>query len=225
VKFRTAEGYEELLRTHITPTFGTRRIGSITSREIEAWLGGLADRGLAMKTVHNAYTPLVATFKYAQRHNIIRHNPCSGVELPATPDLAEFEGHPLTRVEVLKFAAELDHWKPYGLAGRFFAGSGLRAAEFAGLRLSDYDVDRGVVSVTRTLTRRRSTDEWIVGTPKSKRGRREVPPIRGSRSIRTSSTNGTSNQPQSGSASRSFDFTTFVIRRRRSGTRTASRSR
>jgi integrase len=175
VKLRTAEGYEELLRTHITPTFGTRRIGSITPREIEAWLGGLADGGLSTKTVRNAYTPLVATFKYAQRHNIVRHNPCSGVELPATPDQAEFEGHSLTRAEVVALGTELDRWKPYGLAGRFFAGSGLRAAEFAGLRLCDYDIDRGVVSVTRTLTRRRPTAEWIVGTPKSKRGRREVP--------------------------------------------------
>jgi integrase len=175
VKLRTAEGYEALLRTHVTPAFGTRRIGSITSREIEEWLGGLADKGLTTKTVRNVYTPLVATFKYAQRHNIVRSNPCSGVELPASPDQAEFEGHPLTRVEVAALSDELNRWPPYGLAGRLFAGSGLRAAEFAGLRFSDCDATRGVVSVTRTLTRRRTSGEWLVGTPKSKRGRREVP--------------------------------------------------
>jgi integrase len=175
VKRRTSEGYDELLRTHVLPAFGRRRIGSITSREIEEWLGSLADLGLSTKTVRNAYTPLVATFKYAQRHGIVRSTPCSGVELPERPDQAEFEGHPLTRSEVGALAAALDRWPPYGLAGRFFAGTGLRAAEFAGLRVVDFDVDRGVVSVTRTLTRRRPTSEWIVGTPKSKRGRREVP--------------------------------------------------
>jgi integrase len=175
VKVRTGEGYEELLRTRIIPAFGTRRIGSITSREIEDWLGSLADSGLATKTVRNAYTPLIATFKYAQRHNMIRSNPCSGVDLPARPDQAEFEGQPLTRPEVAALAIELDRWKPYGLAGRLLASSGLRAAEFAGLRIGDLDVDRGTVSVVRTLTRNRKTGEWIVGTPKSRRGRREVP--------------------------------------------------
>jgi integrase len=72
-------------------------------------------------------------------------------------------------------AAELDRWKPYGLAGRLLAGAGLRAAEFAALRISDLDLERGTVSVTRTLTRNRKTDEWVIGTPKSRRGRREVP--------------------------------------------------
>jgi integrase len=175
VKARTAEGYEELLRTRIVPAFGTRKIGSITSREIEEWLGSLSDLGLAIKTVRNAYTPLVATFKYAQRHNMIRSNPCSGVDLPARPDEAEFEGQPLTRDEVAALAVELDRWEPYGLAGRLLAGVGLRAAEFAALRIGDLDVDRGAVSVVRTLARNRKTDEWIVGTPKSRRGRREVP--------------------------------------------------
>jgi integrase len=175
VKFRTADGYEELLRTRILPAFGERRIGSITSREIEAWLGSLVDSGLSTKTARNAYTPLVATFKYAQRHNMIRSNPCAGVDLPATPDQAEFEGQPLTRIQVAALAAELDCHEPYGLAGRLLAAVGLRAAEFAGLRIGDLDLDRGTVSVTRTLTRDRKADRWIIGTPKSRRGRREVP--------------------------------------------------
>lgn len=175
VKFRTAEGYEELLRTRILPAFGKRKIGSITSREIEEWLGSLADSGLATKTVHNVYTPLVATFKYAKRHNMIRSNPCSGVDLPAKPDEAEFEGQPLTRGGVAALATELDRWEPYGLAGRLLAAVGLRAAEFAGLHIDDLNFDRGTVSVVRTLTRDRKTEEWIVGTPKSRRGRREVP--------------------------------------------------
>jgi integrase len=175
VKVRTAEGYEELLRTRVLPAFGSRRIGSITSREIEEWLGTLADSGLATRTVRNSYTPLVATFKYAQRHNMIRSSPCSGVELPARPDEAEFEGQPLTRPEVSALAAELDRCKPYGLAGRLLAAAGLRAAEFTGLRIGDLDIERGTVSVLRTVTRNRKTGEWVVGTPKSRRGRREVP--------------------------------------------------
>lgn len=175
VKARTAESYESSLRVHVLPGFGGRRIGAITSREIEDWLARLADSGLAIKTIHNAYTPLAATFKYAVRHGIVRVNPCTGVDLPAAPDVPGFEGHPLTRVQVDQLSGELDRWPPYGLAGRLLAATGLRAAEFAGLQIADLRLDRGAVSVSRTLNRDRSADRWIVGTPKTRRGRREVP--------------------------------------------------
>jgi integrase len=175
VKPRTADGYESLLRTHILPAFGARRIGTIRSQEVEEWLGQLADSGLTAKTLHNAYTPLFATFKYAVRHGIVRTTPCAGVEIPTRPDAPIFEGHPLMRTQVAALVADLDRWPPYGLAGRFLAGTGLRAAEFAGLRLGDLDCERGAVRVSRTLARDRNTREWTVSTPKSKRSRREVP--------------------------------------------------
>lgn len=165
VKPRTADGYESLLRTHVLPAFGARRIGTIRSQEVEEWLGQLADSGLTAKTLHNAYTPLVATFKYAVRHGIVRTTPCAGVEIPARPDAPAFEGHPLTRAQVAALAADLDRHPPYGLAGRFLAGTGLRAAEFAGLRLGDLDCERGAVRVIRTLARDRNTREWTVSTP------------------------------------------------------------
>ena len=90
---------------------------------------------------------------------MIRSNPCSGVDLPAKPDEAEFEGQPLTRGGVAALATELDRWEPYGLAGRLLAAAGLRAAEFAGLHIDDLNFDRGTVSVVRTLTRDRKTEE------------------------------------------------------------------
>jgi integrase len=175
VKARTTASYASSLRVHVLPAFGGRRIGAITSREIEDWLAGLADSGLTIKTIHNAYTPLAATFKYAARHSIVRVNPCHGVDLPSTPDEARFEGQPLTRAQVACLAAELDRWPPYGLAGRFLASTGLRAAEFAGLEIADVNLQRGAVSVVRTLSRDRQASRWIVGTPKTRRGRREVP--------------------------------------------------
>jgi integrase len=177
VKGRTADGYEALLSQHILPAFGSHRVGAITSQDIEEWLGALTDRGLTTKTVRNAYTPLVATFRYALRHHIIRLDPCAGVELPAAPDQAEFEGYPLTRPQVSDLAVALDASPPYGLAARVLAGTGLRAAEFSGLTVSSVDLDRGAVRVVRTLARHRTTREWFTGTPKSRRGRREVPVV------------------------------------------------
>jgi integrase len=175
VKRRTAESYETSLRVHVLPTFGSRRIGAITSRDIEQWLAALGETKMATKSIYNHYTPLSATFKYAVRHGIIRVNPCSGVDLPSDRDSAKFEGTPLTRSQVDQLVAELDRWPPYGLAGRFLSATGLRAAEFCGLMIANLDLDRGSVSVTRTVTRNRKLDEWVVGTPKTRRGRRDVP--------------------------------------------------
>ncbi len=60
------------------------------------------------------------------------------------------------------------------MAALSLANTGLRAAEFAGLRLSDLDLSGGVVLVRRTLSRDRRTREWTMGTTKNRRNR-EVP--------------------------------------------------
>lgn len=172
VKARTADGYEELLKAHVLPAFGSRRIGAITTQDVDEWLGELMDRRLTPKTVRNIYTPLASTFRYAVKVKVLRSSPCAGVDLPEARDEAPFEGLALERPQVEALAEDMtSRWAPYGLAALTLANTGLRAAEFAGLRLSDLDCSGGVVLVRRTLARDRRTREWTVGTTKSRRNR------------------------------------------------------
>lgn len=44
VRPRTLQGYERTLKLHVLPTFGAKRIDSITSRDVEAWVLGMKGR-------------------------------------------------------------------------------------------------------------------------------------------------------------------------------------
>ncbi len=92
LKARTVLGYEEVLNVHVLPAFGSRRIGSITSLDVDEWVGELVGRGLSPKTVRNIYTPLNSTFRYAVKHRMLRSSPCDAVDLPESADEAPFEG-------------------------------------------------------------------------------------------------------------------------------------
>jgi len=175
VKPRTADGYGALLRGHVLPAFGDRRIGAITSVEVQQWVIELVLQGLSHKTIRNVYTPLAATLQYAVDHKIIRNSPCTRLRLPKRTGEPEFEGHFLSSKQVHALAEDVGRaHSMYGLIVRFVAAVGLRAGEVAGLQLRDVDLDRGVIHVRRTLTRD-SQRGWVIGTPKSKRSVREVP--------------------------------------------------
>ena len=176
VKPRTANGYGALLRSHVLPAFGDRRIGAITSVEVQQWVIDLVRQGLSHKTIRNVYTPLAATLQYAVDHKIIRTSPCTRLRLPKRTAEPDFEGHFLSSRQVQAVAEDVGRAHPmYGLIVRFVAAVGLRAGEVSGLQLRDVDLDRGVIHVRRTLTRDRQQGGWVVGTPKSKRSVREVP--------------------------------------------------
>lgn len=89
LKVRTQDGYRRMLDRHVLPTFGTRRIASVTSEDVEQWIAQLAStptqRGgkpLHPSTVKHAFIAANKVFRYALRHRLIGHNPATGTELP-----------------------------------------------------------------------------------------------------------------------------------------------
>ncbi|CAN5275088.1 hypothetical protein BH09ACT3_BH09ACT3_14940 [soil metagenome] len=78
-----------MLDRHVLPTFGTRRIASITPEDVEQWIAKLTStsrqRGgarLHPSTVRHAFIAANKVFRYALRHRMIVHNPATGTELP-----------------------------------------------------------------------------------------------------------------------------------------------
>jgi site-specific recombinase XerD len=78
----TLAGHELAYRLHILPTFGTRRITSVTSQELEACVQSLSAKGLSPASIRGAFVALNKAFRYAQRHDLMAKNPCAGTELP-----------------------------------------------------------------------------------------------------------------------------------------------
>jgi integrase len=177
VRSSTASGYEIGYRMHIYPTFGGRRISTITSLEVERWLAELKEktserthRPLSSSTVRGLMLALSKVFYYALKHRLISNNPCDAVD---TPRKANASPMFLEASQVERLASELDVFAPYGLMVRFAAYSGLRAGELAALRIRDINFLRKQVEVRRTV--QRVQGGWHFGPPKTARSNRDVP--------------------------------------------------
>lgn len=150
LKPKTIAGYEQAYRLHVLPRFGSRRITSVTSQDIEAWVSTLTEKGLSAASVRANFVALNKAFRYGQRHDLVTKNPCAGTELPRE---SAKEMRCLTPAQVETLATQLDKHAPYGLLVRFAAYTGLRAGELAGLQVRDVNLLQRSVRVERTLQR------------------------------------------------------------------------
>lgn len=175
LKPKTVAGYEAAYRLHVLPTFGSRRITSITSQEVELWVQGLTTAGLAPASVRGTFVALTKAFAYAQRHDLVAKNPCSGTPLPANH---KKEMRFLGPDEVEALAGAMDSHEPYGLMVRFAAYTGVRTGELAGLQIGDLNLLRRTVHIDRQL--QRVTGQGLVyASPKTENAHRYVPLRRG----------------------------------------------
>ena len=63
----TLRAYESIMRAHLLPVFGERRLDDITADEVDAWSAQLAARGLANATRLRILTCLFGVMKRAKR--------------------------------------------------------------------------------------------------------------------------------------------------------------
>jgi hypothetical protein len=109
----------------VLPTFGARRIDSITSRDVERWVAELGP--IMPGTIKHAIFPLSATLNYARKHGLIQSNPCEVVDRPKRLPTGreKREGIFLSRAQVAAVAAKVAETESvYGLLVRFAAGVG-----------------------------------------------------------------------------------------------------
>lgn len=180
LKPSTKSNYEVAYRLHINPTFGKRRVNSITSMEVEKWLADMqtklspvTGKPYSASSVRGAYIALNKAFNYALRHRMIPSSPCTAVDKPR---LARQEQSFLLPEQVAAIVAELDKVPPYGLLAKTAAYSGLRAGELAALRIGDVMLMRPGyehIRVQRTVSR--VDGAWVFQTPKSANSVRDVP--------------------------------------------------
>ncbi len=180
LKPRTYDGYVQVYRRHVFPHLGSRRIGSITSEDVERWIGELSvtptARGgepLHPSTVKHAFIAANKVFRYAIRHRLITHNPATGTELPRVQHDATFAPQFLSGAEVEALAEALSASAPDDLIVRVASYCGLRSGELQALRVGDVDVHRRRIRVQRTLVRTKKG--WREDSPKSANSTRTVP--------------------------------------------------
>jgi integrase len=144
--------YEELVRLHVNPRIGKRRLARLKPDQLQAFYSELqASRSPA--TVLKVHRMLHSAFKLAVRWEAMPHNVTELVLAPPTGQRHEFDTFTAGQVRSFLKAAQGDRLEAlYVLA----ITTGMRQGELLGLRWQDVDLERGRLQLVRQLKTRQS---------------------------------------------------------------------
>jgi integrase len=155
-----------MLRRHIYPAFGDRKLSSILPDDVQALVKSLP---LATSTEAVVHGILSGVMRSAVRSRLISSNPCEGTKLPKVEAKLVM---PLTTEQVGLIRDAM----PARLRAlvTFAAGTGLRQGECLGLTVDRLDFLRRFATVDRQLVTL-AGEEPRFGPPKTKASVRTVP--------------------------------------------------
>jgi integrase len=143
----------------------------ITRGHVTALVNRLDAEGRSAKTIKNVMHMLSSCLRLAIDEGHITKNPCARVRLPA-PKLDVGEARFLTYEEFGRlYAAIDDHYKPLVA---FLVGTGMRWSEATAVQNRHVDLERGTVRVEQAWKWEGKGKGYVIGVPKSQRGRRTV---------------------------------------------------
>lgn len=157
-----------IVRLHVVPQFGHRRLASISNSEIRAWVTRMSADGMSAASTRKAVFALRQMLDAAVADRRLSVNPAHAVPLPAE---RQVEQRFLTVDEVATLADRIaPAYRALVLLGAY---GGLRWGELAGLRRSRVDVLRSRVTVVETAVD--VGGKITFGEPKTAKSRRVVP--------------------------------------------------
>lgn len=170
VRPRTLDSYRAMIRMHLNPYLGKRRLDQLQPEHLEQTYRQLLAKGLSPATVLRVHRMLHRALKIAMQRERVARNVATLVEpprqeRPKTPDPLDVE----ECKRVLAAAEGLRNSARWTVA----LALGLRQSEALALQWKDIDLERGTLSVRRGL--HRVPGEGLIFTePKTDRSRRTI---------------------------------------------------
>jgi len=164
-----------MIRCHLNPVLGAIRLKDLRTRDIQKLLNekfssGRVDGrgGLSPRTVKHIHSALNGALRQAVKERLLLHNPCEGVELPRKVNR---EMRTFSREDLQLFLAKTKN-HPHYPAFLLTIGTGLRRGELLGLRWSDVDFHKGMLSIKQQIVRGRHG--LLFGEPKTPKSKRSI---------------------------------------------------
>lgn len=176
--------YKGYIENHINPKIGGVKIQALSLDMLQEFFNEIAKevnprtkKPLSVKTLKNLKTMLVTAFKQAIRSDIIHRNPAEYVLLPK---LKNEEMRVLTRAEQNRLTKVVENSdNRYAIMVFIALHTGMREGEISALTWKDIDLERGKITVNKTLMRVSKKDgegtEIKITPPKSKQSNRTIP--------------------------------------------------
>lgn len=146
----THRNYEYLLRVHILPRLGKKRLTAISRPMVKALLADLRKNGLGKNTVRLARATLSVLLAEAVDDGLLQVNPALSVSRRRRDRAASADRHlsPLSEVETDRLLAAAHGTPEYPLF-LLLARTGLRPGEGYALEWPDIDFNAGQIAVTK----------------------------------------------------------------------------
>jgi integrase len=165
----TKDHYATMVRKHVIPALGEKRLRDLRPTHVEQLLVAKAAEGLSDVTVRHVYTSLRQALEIAVRDKLVRENVVNKVDRPAVGKkdaayLTQEQAHALLLALACDPLIE-------GLA-RLMLLTGLRRGEALGLRWEDVDTEEEVLLVRKSLTR--ASDGLKLRDVKTEKSRRTI---------------------------------------------------
>ncbi len=160
--------YRGIAERWITPALGDRVAERVLPDDIERALGVMRAEGQSQSSIHQAFTLLNGTFKWARRNRVISRNPMLEAEEPKSTSARREVIPPDVKSVLRLLAAAKDVDVEFGLLTHLGAVTGMRRGELAGLRWRAVDLTAGRLRVESTVNDAGGT---VVITDDTKTGR------------------------------------------------------
>lgn len=166
---RTIGSYTSLIRLHIAPSIGDRKLGKLKPKHIARMLQGIIDAGHT-RTAELCFVLLRAALRSAVEQRRIEWSPMDAVTRPKHDPA---ETHVWTQAQTRAYCAAIVGDR-HQIAWLLAVGMGLRRGEICGLRWSDIDLRARVLHV-RNQRQRLDDGRVVDAPPKSRAGTRTLP--------------------------------------------------
>ena len=189
---RSKEDYIKIMKNHVIPTIGKKKLVKITSTDIDDLITALLESGKSKNTVRNVYNTIQACLEYARKKKYIKYNPCQDCDPLPKVESDDVRQHIFNEDQAQRFLSEaLIKEYDINIGGRnhktekrsiplqhrvYFTlalYSGCRRGELIALNWEDIDSVNGIIRINKAVSR---SDEkgLYIKDPKTKAGKRSV---------------------------------------------------
>jgi integrase len=145
---RTLERYAQLLRGHVMPALGTKRLQQLHPTDIDRLYKGIEGK-IAPRTQHHVHVVLGACLSAAVRKGLLSNNPIERAENIPSPGEAD-HGQVLDQEQLATLVRGFRHSALYPIVA-IAAFTGARRNEILALRWSDLDPVKKTLRIERAL--------------------------------------------------------------------------
>jgi integrase len=170
LRVKTYRGYKSSLGRYFREPLGAKRLGKVTTMDIQSVYADMLSKKLAPATVIYAHAVIREALQQAVKWQMLTRNPADFVDLPKQRGRPEM--YAMNQEEIARFRAVAKPSKWYVLF-ELMLGTGLRPSEALGLTWRNVDLAKGTLAVVQTLAKHNNSD-WKFEDPKTQKGRRSI---------------------------------------------------